>query len=257
MPLNDPPALRHLLEYVASFKRSATGGGARPPKGQWLDGGVLPMLPDQYAYVLDYHENRVAMARGFGEVLGYPDHAVDMRLVFAIIHPDDLPIVTQIVERAVRTMFQTHPADRPFASVLSLDHRVRKANGEYIKVVRQITVAEVDDEADTVRSTLSIGKDITSIKTSDRIGWQCSGEAACAMDMSDIIAAHDNLVYRPTSREMDIIRKMALGMNSGSIAEELFISTHTVNNHRRNLLQRTGMKNSAELVRRCADMGWI
>lgn len=51
-----------------------------------------------------------------------------------------------------------------------------------------------------------------------------------------------------SKREFEIIRLLAKGLNSKAIAEELFISRHTVDTYRRNILEKTGCKNTAELI---------
>ncbi|MEZ5196361.1 MAG: response regulator transcription factor [Bacteroidales bacterium] len=55
---------------------------------------------------------------------------------------------------------------------------------------------------------------------------------------------HSNL----TKREYEIIRLIAKGYNSKKIGEQLFISHHTVDTYRRLILEKTGCKNSAELI---------
>ncbi|AZA76647.1 LuxR family transcriptional regulator [Chryseobacterium sp. G0186] len=51
-----------------------------------------------------------------------------------------------------------------------------------------------------------------------------------------------------TKREKEILKLMALGLNSPEIAEKLFLSYHTVENHKRNLRGKTKTKTSAELI---------
>ncbi|MGG7440198.1 response regulator transcription factor [Chryseobacterium arthrosphaerae] len=51
-----------------------------------------------------------------------------------------------------------------------------------------------------------------------------------------------------TKREKDILNLMAQGFNSPEIAEKLFLSYHTVENHKRNLRKKTNTKTSAELI---------
>ena len=140
---------------------------------------------------------------------------------------------------------------------MSLDYRMLKANGEYVKILRQTTVFELDPKNGTVLSTLSICKDISNIKASNRVGWQGTGPGTELMTMDDILRAHGNVLYRPSPREMDVLRKLAEGKSSQVIAHELGISNHTVNSHRRNLLHRTGLKNSAQLVRHISELGWL
>ncbi|AZA78120.1 LuxR family transcriptional regulator [Chryseobacterium sp. G0186] len=51
-----------------------------------------------------------------------------------------------------------------------------------------------------------------------------------------------------TKREKEVLNLMAQGFNSPEIAEKLFLSYHTVENHKRNLRKKTNTKTSAELI---------
>jgi DNA-binding CsgD family transcriptional regulator len=51
-----------------------------------------------------------------------------------------------------------------------------------------------------------------------------------------------------TNREYEIINCIAEGLDSEQIANKLFLSKHTVNTHRRNILHKTGNRNTQELV---------
>ena len=51
-----------------------------------------------------------------------------------------------------------------------------------------------------------------------------------------------------TSREMEVLDLLSRGLSSMEIAEKLFISPHTVDFHRRQLLKKTSSKNIAELI---------
>ncbi|MCT3843947.1 helix-turn-helix transcriptional regulator [Elizabethkingia anophelis] len=51
-----------------------------------------------------------------------------------------------------------------------------------------------------------------------------------------------------TQREKEILVLMARGLNSPKIAESLFISYYTVENHKRNLRRKTNTKTSTELI---------
>ncbi|MFN8923692.1 MAG: response regulator, partial [Sphingobacteriia bacterium] len=52
-----------------------------------------------------------------------------------------------------------------------------------------------------------------------------------------------------TTREVEILRHIAYEMTNQEIADKLFISPRTVHSHRRNLMQKIGVKNTAGLVR--------
>lgn len=51
-----------------------------------------------------------------------------------------------------------------------------------------------------------------------------------------------------TKREKEILELICEGLTNGEIAEKLFISNRTVDNHRANLLSKTATKNTASLV---------
>jgi len=51
-----------------------------------------------------------------------------------------------------------------------------------------------------------------------------------------------------SNREMEIIRLIAEGFTNKEIAEKLFLSAHTVNTHRKNIMQKLGIGNTAGLV---------
>lgn len=51
-----------------------------------------------------------------------------------------------------------------------------------------------------------------------------------------------------SKREIEIIQLIAEGLTNKEIAEKLFLSSHTVNTHRKNLMQKLGLKNTAGIV---------
>ncbi|MBI1287789.1 MAG: hypothetical protein GC178_09440 [Flavobacteriales bacterium] len=52
-----------------------------------------------------------------------------------------------------------------------------------------------------------------------------------------------------SEREMEILQLISFGCTTKDIAERLFLSTHTITNHRKNMLNRSRCGNFAELVR--------
>ena len=60
-----------------------------------------------------------------------------------------------------------------------------------------------------------------------------------------------------TNREFEIIHCIASGLDSQEIAEKLFLSVHTVNTHRRNLLNKTGKRTTGELIIQLKNSGYI
>ncbi len=60
-----------------------------------------------------------------------------------------------------------------------------------------------------------------------------------------------------TRREKEVLELIARDYNSNDIAEHLFISKRTVDNHRLHLLLKLDVKGSASLVKKAIDLGLI
>lgn len=57
--------------------------------------------------------------------------------------------------------------------------------------------------------------------------------------------------------ELKVLRLMSNGLSSKQIADKLFLSEHTVKNHRKNMLAKSECESSSELVKRAVMEGWI
>lgn len=77
--------------------------------------------------------------------------------------------------------------------------------------------------------------------------------------LQDLIEARNKAAAMPklTQREKEVLGLIAGEYTSPEIAEKLFISYRTVENHRLNLLFKFGVKNAAGLVRKAIQLGLI
>jgi len=68
-----------------------------------------------------------------------------------------------------------------------------------------------------------------------------------------------NSTRRPslTTREKEILQLIASDLSSSEIAQKLFLSKRTVDNHRLNLLLKLGVKSSATMVKKAIDLGLL
>jgi len=60
-----------------------------------------------------------------------------------------------------------------------------------------------------------------------------------------------------TPREQEVMRLLAEGLSSKEVAEKLFISSKTVENHRANIMSKLGLHSTIELIRYAAKLGLI
>lgn len=58
-------------------------------------------------------------------------------------------------------------------------------------------------------------------------------------------------------RELEVLNLVAHECTTKEIAKELYISNHTAVSHRKNLMEKLKVKNSAGMVRKGFEMGYL
>lgn len=66
-----------------------------------------------------------------------------------------------------------------------------------------------------------------------------------------------NSVPKLTRREKEVLTEAASGLTTSQIAEKLFISPHTVESHRKNLIEKFGAKNLSSTIKLALEYGLI
>ena len=73
--------------------------------------------------------------------------------------------------------------------------------------------------------------------------------------MEDVVNNEQKLAYKATcdalnisEREIEIIKLIAEGCINKEIADKLFLSNHTINTHRKNIMQKLGINNTSGIV---------
>lgn len=60
-----------------------------------------------------------------------------------------------------------------------------------------------------------------------------------------------------SNREQEVLRLIAFENTSKEIAVQLYISYHTADSHRKNLMEKLEVKNTAGLIRRAFELGLL
>lgn len=145
-----------------------------------------------------------------------------------------------------------HPADYPNFS-FSFNYRIQNKNGYYLTMLQRSTyflAAEDGSPLAAVGFTIDISdfkddtKIIHSIEKIDRHYHTLS-----KTPILKSVYFPDKCVEVVSNREREVLQLIYEGLSSKEIAEKLFVSINTVNNHRRNMLQKTGTKNANDLIR--------
>lgn len=100
-------------------------------------------------------------------------------------------------------------------------------------------------------------KNVSSSELINAVHAVVKGNRVLSTEIEPVMEQPESAVPKITQREHEVLRLMATGMTSPQIAEQMFISPLTVESHRRNLLQKFKVGNSASLIHRATEMKFI
>ena len=64
-----------------------------------------------------------------------------------------------------------------------------------------------------------------------------------------------NISHNLSDRELEIVKLIESGLGSKEIADKLFLSVHTVNTHRSNILEKSGKAHISDLIYELKEKG--
>lgn len=233
--------------YLAGVKNKL---GRVEPILRSMDGlESFPLNSNQCLYVHDFKKMEITYKRGITEMLGYSDADFNSDLIHAWFHPDDKMLVFNIMLAIVRFAID-HPINSGNSFILT--YRVQKSDGTYIKVMRQSTVFETDTYGSLV-SNLSLLTHIDFLPVSNTVYWEFRAEEFEQERFKEYVYRECKELF--TNKEMTVLSHLQEGKTSKEIAALMCLSSHTVDTHRRNMLSKTGCRNTQELIRFARNSG--
>lgn len=200
-------------------------------------------------------------------VLLADDHAIVRDGISAVVaRCKDIEIVGQVVDgkQAIDAVARLHPdvvlmdITMPVMNGLEATREIRKQfpatrvlvltqheNKEYIMPLLQAGAVGYISKRARAQEVLQ------AIRTVHTTGAYLPPEIASRVvtalaESQDANVTHSILL---TEREIQIVRLIAEGLSSRQIAERLSISVKTVDTHRSNIMEKLGVRNSAELIK--------
>jgi DNA-binding CsgD family transcriptional regulator len=207
-----------------------------------------------FFFSIDFSRMRyIFLSQGVKNVLGY-DRSTwfkeGLNFAFKILLPQDRQILKKIHNEMFDAYYSTPVAKRKKFS-FTFDYNVIDASGDTVRLNQRTVFAEID-QAGNPLVDFNICTDISSIKPAGASILTIKSEGRSIREIR--FDAEDNKCTF-SKRELDILYLISRGLNSTEIGAELFISFHTVNTHRKNMLHKTHCKNSLELVNYAKNKG--
>lgn len=158
-------------------------------------------------------------------------------------HPDDLKKHT-LGRSKMWNLANDLFAAKKGSALLSINIRIRNTHGEYPDLLFQLYFT-YSEKFNTV-FIFQVHTNIDSFKKKKHGYHYYVGT-----DFSLFRFPDDELlsIGTPfTDREFEIIQMIEAGLSTKQISEKLFLSAYTVNTHRANILEKSGFKNTSELI---------
>ena len=212
---------------------------------------------DYYYFILNLKDSKFDfMSKEVETVLGYKPKELDIFTLINKIHPDDQPWFLNI-ENKVIEFFGKLPIEQIPNYKVRYDYRIKKSNGEYIRILQQIVTIQ-HSETGGVLKTFVVHTDISHLKMEGNpvlsfIGL--NGEPSFIdVDIKKVFPVPSGFLSR---REGEVLSMLVDGKETKEIATALFISPTTVSTHRKNLLAKTKARNTSEMIVMAITKGWI
>lgn len=182
------------------------------------------------------------------EVLGYKEEEFTIQLLLDYIHPEDHSIFIQHETKALEFCKQLSPELQDKYCVMH-DFRIKTKSETYVWIQQQAYACEVKNGV--LKKTLVIHSNITNLNHYDKYKLHFIGLNGYPSyyNVQDSCTTY-------TQKEKEILNLMVQGLSSDAISKKLNKSIHTIRNHRKSILKKSGCENVQELLVNAARTSW-
>lgn len=186
-------------------------------------------------HLLTGYENELVAKEGF-------------QFQLANIHPEDAEYIVKQSYPTFQRVLSTFSFEEQKDILLQNNYRFRHKEGHYVHLMEQVWAMKADEKGNHQLMLvhvyeLPMVQPFTVNTVIKKLLPDKTYEILYAKEF-----AGPKEIEQLSQREAEIIRLLADGLNSKQIAQQLFISFHTVRTHRKNMLQKLKMKSTNELV---------
>jgi len=253
----------NLMQVISIWQKNNKVESTRQLQENLFNNAIASIFsPGKYYYfILDFFDIGFEYVHPtVEEIIGCTAENFSLDFIFQKMHPDDATSI-QLKESAAANFFYNQiPIDKILLYKSAYTFRIKDGNGGWKTILHQALPLQITVNG-KIHHSLSVHSDITFLKVppDDRISFiGINGEPSFYG-----LTTHPNnflqseAEFKISIRERELIKLLADGLSSKQIADILSLSQHTVDTHRRNLLKKTGTKNTLELTVVCLKKGMI
>ena len=209
--------------------------------------------------LLDFYEYRHLHAEGYEKYFGWPDDLMTAEKILEIVHPDDREAFGTLYSLVLQGLQQMPIPVREIGH-FCISYRIRRMDGNYVKILETNSIVASDPNANIPLICLSQMSNIGHLDRSQKVEYYFRLFSDCDESigaMTEILGRYSPVVNVFTETDIRILQLIRQGLTSREIAETLFLSRHAIDKRRKKMLKKTGCANSAQLIKRGQDLGFI
>ena len=221
-----------------------------------------------YYYIIDSPTLTLDLVSdSVGALLGIEPDDFSLEKLVNAMHPDDLDFFMRCEDVVAYFLKNCIPPEQMVNYKIIYCLRERIFDGSYRLFLMQTLTLKTTEEGALLK-VFGAHTDITHITSVNNHRLSLIGlnglPSYLELDVFDDYLFEDFVPYNYqvselsfTKRELQVIQWLAKGLSTGAIAVELSISVQTVFTHRKNILRKSGVKNTSELIAMCIRKGYI
>ena len=173
-----------------------------------------------------------------------------VELFLQSVHPEEVEIILHQIYPAYVELATNLSSEKRKKLQFQYNYRFKRKDGEHVNLMEQLYILEVDPESKPV---LILGN-VIILGSNEVLPIRAAAKIITDSGFSETVFSKtyqsiSNDISKVTDRELDILRNLATGKTSKQIGDELYISPHTVDTHRRNLLKKLNCSSVVELAK--------
>lgn len=213
------------------------------------------LLHKQFFIVVDMIKwNVLFVCDTIKDILGiYPDE-MDPALYFSLTHPDDISRHSIARARMIRLCNDTFIDDQGYHLMSTNLHLKNLSKNNYVHLLVQGYICPVKLSQRSVYC-LFVNTNIDWFGPIKHGYHFYNGKDMSYFRLPDRELINTGCIF--SKREYEILQLLRQGLDSNAVSEKLFLSTHTVDTHRRNILKKTGKSNTSELIIDLLEQGFF
>lgn len=209
-------------------------------------------FPNEALYIIDCKQAQLeAVSENFYKIIGIErKNKNDISLLYDHVDESNVSALHHWVMTNLRTSFNESTGVQVEKDVYKCMYKTYQG-----RILLKSTTGLIYDSAGALRYTLGKLTDLTGLTAFDHFGYEYDGPNKEKFYQEYKSGLANECIL--TKREKEILNLLSEGFTSRVIASKLFISVHTVDTHRRNIIDKMETKTAMEAYKKCKNSGWL